>query len=244
MKKRIFTMLLMLIVLLAGCGQSNGNTSDNVPVSSEAGTDVVANTGISDDQDGEKMDSNVLIAYFAYSENMKVPEDAEIDAITSASLNAGTSNSDGNLQIMSGVAEKELGADVFHIMVENPYEMDYSTMLPRAIDEMQNGDYPALQAKIENLENYDVIFLGTPVWNGGLPPAIHTFLAENDLNGKKVVLFGIHLGSRLGRMESELKELADGIELIDSFTVTASDSNDKVREEFSEWLSAFTTSGF
>lgn len=244
MKKRIFIMLLMLMVVLAGCGQNNGNTSDNASISSEAGSDVVANAGTSAEQGREKTDSNVLVAYFAYSENMTMPENAEVDAITSASLNEKTNNSEGNLQIMSGVVEKELDADVFHILVENPYEMDYSTMLPRAIDEMQNSDYPALQAKIENLEDYDVIFLGTPVWNGGLPPAIHTFLAENDLSGKKVVLFGIHLGSRFGRMESELKELADGIELIDSFTVTASDSNDKVHEEFSEWLSVLTASGF
>lgn len=177
-----------------------------------------------------------LVAYFAYSENMGDTSDMTVDAISSASINAPTANAEGNLQVMAQEVVRQTGADVFHIRVREPYDPDYATMLPRAIEELESKNDPALEEKVENLADYDVIYLGTPIWAGQLPPAIHTFLAENDLSGKKVVLLGIHLGSGLGGLERELKELAPGIELVNSFTVRANTANADAQEQFSQWL--------
>lgn len=237
--KKIFEILLgcAMILSLAACSDNEeiAETSLN-----ESGTQSVtvqnntsADAGQSDNNIGN---SNSLVAYFAYSENMGSTDGMSVDAVSSASLNSRTDNTEGNLQIMAQVIAEQKGADIFHILMTEPYDSDYSTMLPRAIDEMQNEDYPELQNKVENLEQYDVIYLGTPVWNAEIPPALHTFLAENDLSGKKIVLFGIHLGSRLGRMESQITELAPDADLAESFTVTASNANDDVRKEFGDWL--------
>ncbi|MCM1463680.1 MAG: hypothetical protein NC084_13335 [Bacteroides sp.] len=247
--KKILTLALgfMLAMSLTACNNiaEPPNSTDNVPQqssndSSSTSTQTqTSSAGNSDDTTGSTDDKpqngGALVAYFAYSENMGSTDGMSVDAVTSASMNRETDNTEGNLQIMAQIIAEQKNADVFHILMTDPYDHDYSTMLPRAIDEMSNEDYPALQNKIDDLESYDVVYLGIPVWNSEIPPALHTFFLENDLSGKKIVLFGIHLGSRLGRMENQVKELSGG-ELIDSFTVTASNSNDDVRNEFGEWL--------
>lgn len=65
-----------------------------------------------------------------------------------------------------------------------------------------------------------------------------TGIAENDLPGKTIVPFGIHLGSRFGRMIEQMKELAPGAMVTDGFTINAEADNDEVKTEFGEWLDA------
>lgn len=160
----------------------------------------------------------------------------ELDAVASASLNDKTDNTEGNLQIMAQVIEEKTDADIFRILMTEPYDMDYSTMLPVAVEQMNNGELPALQENISNLEEYDVIYIGTPVWNAELPPAMQTLFAEHDFSGKTIVPFGIHLGSRFGRIIDQIRELEPEAEVADGFTISASTSNDEVRSEFEEWL--------
>lgn len=78
--------------------------------------------------------------------------------------------------------------------------------------------------------------LGMPVWSSSLPRPVATFLTENDLSGKTVVPFGIHLGSRFGRMIGEIEALCPDADLIEGYTVNAGSSNDDVKSEFTRWL--------
>lgn len=240
MKKYIaFLLAVVMTGMLTACGNSstaNQTNSTNTVSETTVGTAKGAQEDEPEETDLAQTVGKTLVAYFAYSENIGDTSDMEIDAISSASLNRKTSNEAGNLQVMAKVIEEEMGADVFHILMKEPYDPDYSTMLPVAIDQMENEDWPALQDKIENLDDYDVIYVGTPVWNAVLPPAMHTFFAENDLSGKTIVPFGIHLGSGFGRMIDEMKELAPQANVVEGFTINASTANDKVESEFREWM--------
>lgn len=241
MKKYLAILLsLVMIGTLVACGSSGtaGQTGSADSVSESASGDTEApQASPSDDGTAPAPSSGkTLVAYFAYSENMGDTSGMEVDAISSASLNRRTYNAEGNLQVMAQVIEEETGADIFHILMEQPYDPDYSTMLPTAIEQMENKDWPALQESIENLADYDVIYLGTPVWNNVLPPAMQTFFAENDLSGKTIIPFGIHLGSGFGRMISEMKDLAPEATVLDGFTINASTSNDEVAAEFRDWM--------
>lgn len=241
MKKYLAILLsLVMIGTLAACGSSGtaGQTGSAGSVSESTSSDTEAPQASTFDDGTAPAPSSgkTLVAYFAYSENMGDTSGMEVDAISSASLNRRTNNTEGNLQVMAQVIEEETGADVFHILMEQPYDPDYSTMLPTAIEQMENKDWPALQESIENLADYDVIYLGTPVWNNVLPPAMQTFFAENDLSGKTIIPFGIHLGSGFGRMISEMKDLAPEATVLDGFTINASTSNDEVAAEFHDWM--------
>ena len=231
MKKYVAFLLVFITTgMLAACGNSS---TANQPNSTNA---KILLENESEESDSSQSDGKALVAYFAYSENIGDTSDMEIDAVSSASLNRKTSNEMGNLQTMANVIEKEKGADVFHILMKEPYDPDYSTMLPVAINQMENEEWPALQNKIENVDDYKVIYLGTPVWDASLPPAMHTFFEENDLSGKTIIPFGIHLGSGFGKMIDEMKELAPQATITEGFTINASTANDKVETEFREWL--------
>lgn len=239
MKKVKKCLALTLAFLLALTVTACGNSSTSEPTG-KAGAPVENEETVNDTAENSSaitdIEGRTLLAYFAYSENIGNTSDMEVDAITSASLNRDTDNTEGNLQVMAQIIAEETGADVFHILVEEPYDPDYSTMLPAAVEQMENEDWPALQERIENLSDYDVIYLGTPVWNASLPPALHTFFAENDLSGKTIVPFGIHLGSRFGRILDEIEELAPGATVADGFTISADTPNAEARSEFITWL--------
>lgn len=247
--KRLTAILLAgaMMLGLAACGSSQ-QAADNSNQTTESVTDAettskeeetsttegtVSSSTENTSQDGQ---SNVLVAYFAYSENMGDTSGMSVDAITSASVGP-TKNTEGNLQVMAQVIQENTGADVFHIVVSDPYNPDYNTMLDRAVEEMENNTLPELKESVNHLEQYDVIYLGMPVWGGALPQPVVTFLTENNLSGKTIIPFGIHLGSRFGRMLNQIEELCPDATLKEGFTINASTANDEVRTEFGEWLS-------
>lgn len=245
--KRVTAILLagIMVLGLAACGSSQP-VADNENQTTEAVTDTETTpqeetspaesvASSNEEEPSQNGQSNVLVAYFAYSENMGDTSGMSVDAITSASVGP-TDNTEGNLQVMAQVIQENTGADVFHIVVSDPYDPEYNVMLDRAVEEIENNTLPALTDSVENLEQYDVIYLGTPVWGGVLPQPVVTFLTENDLSGKTIIPFGIHLGSRFGRMLDQIEELCPEATLADGFTISASTSNDDVRAEFGEWF--------
>lgn len=148
----------------------------------------------------------------------------------------------------SGVTKKpaaELAAleqaDLFEIAPEALYtaaDLDYTKKDSRSTLEMTNPDYrPAISGKVENMEQYDVVFVGFPVWWGREPSVVDTFLDAYDFSGKKIVPFctsggsgiegaserialltgaSVDRGLRLGGNYSaeELKIWTDGLELL------------------------------
>lgn len=182
-----------------------------------------------------------LAAYFAYSENIGDVSDMSVDAVTSASLNSPTENTEGNLQVMAGEIQARKGAYIHHILVAEPYDSDYSSMRNRVYDEIQNNIKPALTAKVDKLEQYDVVYIGTPVWSGSLPQPMITFMEENDFTGKTIVPFGINLGSGFGSIISQMRELCPGANVVDGFTINARTPNNEVRTQFDEWLDKLKT---
>ena len=156
-------------------------------------------------------------------------------SIISASLSS-TDNENGNLQIMSQVIHDKTDADVFSIKVKEPYDDEYEVMRERAYEELDSEAFPELSSQVDDIDDYDVIYIGTPVWSGNLPRPVATFLSENDLSNKMIIPFGIHLGSGFGTIIDEIKELCPNSTVIDGFTINASTSNDEVKDEFGKWL--------
>ncbi|MCM1193989.1 MAG: hypothetical protein NC389_16375 [Acetatifactor muris] len=238
--KRILTVFVcMLFVLsISACGSgrqlsgTNANPTPQPEINPESQTFSEPGQGVPDDAGTDR----VLVAYFAYSENMGDTSGMSVDAVTSASLNRDTANTEGNLQVMAQEIIEKKGGEVFSILMQEPFDPDYSTMLGGAIEQIQNGTLPPLQSRIEDMGQYDVVFLGIPVWSNEIPPAVRTFLTENDLSGKTIVPFGIHLGSRFGKMINQIEELCPDADILDGFTVNASTANEEVRTQVNEWL--------
>lgn len=112
-----------------------------------------------------------------------------------------------------------IGADTYEIVPEVPYtnaDLDWKDKQSRSSVEMSNdSSRPALGGeKLDNMDEYSVIFLGAPLWWYRLPTLLNTFLESYDMTGKKIVLFGTSGGSRLGDSAEHLKDSAPGAEII------------------------------
>lgn len=187
MKKRTFPILLLFILLtLVGCGNQNlestaaADTNKMDPAAeSETGnpdTSEVTSRSINDtdenstteeltDTDSDRRDGKTLIAYFTWADNTHVenPEEVDVDATTSASVLW-----PGNVGLIAGWLQEETGADLFSIQVEELYSSDYDECLDRASEEEADNARPALATHVENMEQYDTIYLGYPKMEYGI----------------------------------------------------------------------------
>ena len=117
----------------------------------------------------------VLIAYFSWAENA-VREEG-VDAMTSPSV-----SDPGNIQQLAGWIQEETGGELFSIQVTDPYPSDWDACLERANEERGQNARPALvEPQVENLEQYDTVFLGYPNWWYGVPIALCSFFCYDDV---------------------------------------------------------------
>ena len=230
-----------LSLALVACGNSKDSSTQTEaqtpeqPQSQTSAETVGAEQTIVDNQK-ETNDSKVLVAYFAFSENIGDTSSMDVDAITSASLNRHTANTEGNLQVMAQATVEAAGGDLFSIVVTEPYNPEYNSMAGAAQEDQRNGKVFAFVNEIENLEQYDTVYIGVPVWWGKLPQPMVSFFENYDFSGKTIIPFGIHLGSRFGSMIKEMRELEPDAEVLDGFTISADTDNEKVLKEFREYL--------
>ncbi len=111
--------------------------------------------------------------------------------------------------------QSQLGADIACIETVDPYDADYAATVARWRQELENGIKVDIQPLAVNLDQYDTIFLGFPIWGGTCASPMATFLADNSLAGKKVVTFAT-FGS--GGIESAT---ADVVKALPDATVVA-----------------------
>lgn len=106
---------------------------------------------------------------------------------------------------------KAAGADLFEIKPAVPYsqaDLDWTNKKSRSSVEMGNPDSrPEIAERMENMEEYDTVFLGFPIWWYVAPTIIDTFLESYDFSGKTIVPFATSGGSGFGRTAEILKPL-------------------------------------
>lgn len=169
----------------------------------------------------EVKEENILIAYFTWADNTIVEDQEaalssalahyesvgdsgeyeEADAIASASVVP-----PGNAARIAGWIQEEIGGDLFSIQVQEPYPSDYDECMDRASDELGENARPALKETIEDISQYDTVFIGYPNWWYSCPMAIHSFIEEHDLSGKKIVLFCTHGTGGIARSAEDIKD--------------------------------------
>lgn len=123
----------------------------------------------------EAVESSVLIAYFSWAENAVLEEG--VDAMTSPSV-----SDPGNVQQLAGWIQEETGGELFSIQITDPYPSDWGACLERANEERGQDARPALvEPQVDNLEQYDTVFLGYPNWWYGVPIALCSFFCYDDV---------------------------------------------------------------
>lgn len=201
----------LLLFSLAACG--DGDTSNAPPAESHENmtSQTPSETNRPDQSEPvgsqepagqeEAEGSHILIAYFTWADNTVVedPSSVDVDATTSASVLA-----PGNAAKLAAWIQEAVGGDLHSIVVEEPYSSDYDECLDRAAEEKADNARPALTTHVENMEDYDIVFLGFPNWWYTLPMPVLTFVEEYDWSGKTVVPFVTH---GTGGLSSTIRDL-------------------------------------
>lgn len=147
--------------------------------------------------------------------------------------------SKGSTEIVAEIIAKETGADLFKIEPVNSYPVNYDETVRIARDEKRNNSRPKIKNKVKNLKDYDVVFVGYPIWYGDLPMAVYTFFDENNLSGKTIILFSTHEGSGLAATESAIRDYTKGKVVDNALSIRGKrvqDSKGKVEAEVKKWI--------
>lgn len=127
----------------------------------------------------------------------------------------------GNTKAVAEEIATKLGADIEEITMVDPYDPDFQATIDRCMKDREQGIIPDIQPVKANVADYDIVFLGFPVWFGTYAPPVTTFLNSADFSGKKIVPF-CTFGS--GGLESSVKDLATaepGAEILPGYGVRA-----------------------
>ena len=115
------------------------------------------------------------------------------------------------------------GADLFQIDGVQPYtsdDVDFRNRESRSVKEMADKSIrPELKGKPEKLDKYDVVFIGFPIWGDAAPNIIYSFIEQNDLKGKTVIIFSTSGSSNLTNSFNKLKQQYPDLNLVEGTTL-------------------------
>ena len=137
----------------------------------------------------------------------------------------------GNTRRIAKQIHQQISGSVFEIQVVNNYPADYNDVLARAKQEILSGTKPVLNAKVQDIENYDVIFIGYPNWWNTFPAPVLSFLTEYDFDSKTIIPFCTHGGGGSGHSFSDLARLYPRAKVEYGFSINGyyvSESNQEV----------------
>lgn len=142
----------------------------------------------------------------------------------------------GNTQNVAESIQTQTDSDIFEIVPETPYSDDYDAVVNLAQEEQKENARPAISGSIDNISDYNVIYVGYPNWWGDMPMILYTFFDNYDLSGKTIAPFCTSGGSGLSNTVNEIKELEPNATVTDGLHIGSSSASDPTND-VSDWLS-------
>ena len=172
--------------------------------------------------EGTTKKSKIVVAYFS-----RADENYGVGVIT-----------EGNTSILAKMIAEKTGADLFEIKPAKAYPKEYKPATEIAKTEKEEKARPEIVGTLPDMEKYDVVFLGYPIWWSDLPMAVYTFLEKENFKGKTIIPFCTHEGSGIGNTEQFIKDttkanMKQGFEMRGA---TAQNSRDEAKTEIENWL--------
>lgn len=208
-KLLLITLSIVLIFSLVACGSTQQQgASDPTPSQSESGSENNSAAGEDATANDISAGDGILIAYFSKT---------------------------GNTQTIANMIAEQTGGDLFKVETVVPYPEDYDETVDIARKEQDSDARPELSTHVEDMSQYDIIFLGYPNWWGTMPQAMFSFLEEYDFSGKTIIPFCTHGGSAMGRSEGDIADLVPEATLLEGLAVSGSGVNG-AQDTVEEWL--------
>ena len=212
MKKiKIISLILTMVLILTACGSSDKKGNNEKATSNKA-----------DVTDNGQADKNVSNDNSENTENKDLSSDE-----TQGAEDKNSDNGNGNKKVLVAYFSvthtteniaKEIaniaGADLYEIVPEQPYtdeDIDYNDDNSRCtVENNDSSARPAISGKIDNLDQYDIVFIGYPIWWGKAPKIMNTFVESYNFEGKIIVPFCTSASSGIGSSADNLVKSTDG----------------------------------
>jgi flavodoxin len=141
----------------------------------------------------------------------------------------------GNTEVIAKKIQGLTESDLFQIQTVKSYPEDYTETTNVAKVELSENARPELTEKIDDMDAYDVIYIGYPNWWGTMPMAVYTFLESYDLSGKTIVPFCTHEGSGSGNSERDIKKLCPRAKVLSGMAIKGG-TVVKSDQDLASWL--------
>ncbi len=216
MKKKLFVFSMMLAVAASGVIACSSDNDNNTP---SGGTEEVVPGN----------NHKVLVAYFSE------PLPDGVDASTSASRVVVNGKVSGSVEYLAQQIQQNTDADMVRIQTATPYPGNFNDLAAQAQEEVRNNVHPQLSTNIENFDDYDVVFVGYPIWWYQMPMAMYSFFDKYDFKGKTLIPFSSHGGSGWSGSLDMIKGLEPEATMVEGFSVSRERSASSA-ESIRTWL--------
>ena len=141
----------------------------------------------------------------------------------------------GNTEVVAEYIRDIVGADLFKVERKVPYSKDYMTCIKEAQNEQRRNELPEIVKSLDNIDAYDVIFIGGPIYWGTLPQPMFTQLSKLNFNGKIIMPFSTHEGSGLAGVVRDIKKYAQNATIKPGLAIVGSTVNAS-KVEVEKWI--------
>jgi flavodoxin len=125
----------------------------------------------------------------------------------------------GNTEVIANKIQELTGSDMFEIETVKSYPKDYTETTNVAKKELRENARPELTEIVDDMDSYDVIYIGYPNWWGTMPMAVYTFFESYDFSGKTIIPYCTHEGSGMGSSERDIKKLCPNAKVLSGLAI-------------------------
>ncbi len=140
----------------------------------------------------------------------------------------------GNTEVLAEYIKAIINADLFKVEPLEPYSKDYMQCIEEAKVRTKTHNAP-IKDKVPDISSYEVIYVGSPVYWGGMPEELFTALKDLDFTGKIIRPFVTHEGSGLSNIPNQLKSICNGATISDAIAIVGSAVNSS-KDKIEKWL--------
>ncbi len=177
---------------------------------------------------------NALIVYFSVPETNDPNKEMTTEEENSTVIIDGEVL--GNTEYVAMLINEYTGADIYRIEPETPYTTNHEELVDQALEEQNNNTRPAIKSRITNFDDYEIIYLGYPIWWSDLPQIIYSFMDLYDFSGKTVIPFSTHGGSGLARTVQTIQSYLPTATIEQNAFTLSRNNMETAPEEVRNWL--------
>lgn len=204
----------LLLCICTACGSQPAQGKNSTAVSAQNDNRTNADTEESETMKSEDIESmeentsNILVAYFSRT---------------------------GNTEVLAEMIEEQTGGNLFEITPAEPYLEDYDETVERFRRERDENARPEISNSVEDIAQYDVVFVGFPNWGDDMPHIVYTFLEQYDFSGKTLIPFCTNGGGGFGNSIAGLESTCPNSMIAEGFECSGSNVENETNEVV-DWI--------